>query len=160
MVGADFPEARLFYPPAEVGAHQPVLLRAINGELLATDIGEAILAGALQDEVCCLLELRRCRYAMKRRQVSEVFVGNSSVRLVPQHRPLTSSEKWLLGKNLKRREAQCGDKGDANQAEGVHKLRRIAFRSQTLLRQQPGGPVFIAAEQSVPKTTDFTSDNP
>ncbi len=129
MLRADLPKASLVHVPLKIRTHQAIRLGAIDGELLAVSVRQTILACALQNKICRLVVLRSRRHTMERRQVTEIFVGRSTVGLVAQCGPLACIQKRLLRKSTADRKKGSEDSDEAEQAEAAHKIKimRIAF---------------------------------
>src|SRR5271166_4762879 len=104
MLRMHLPQAGVLDCPCQVGAHQSIILGAVDGELLAVGISEFVLMRALQNKLRCLVEFWSCRHAMQTRQVAEVLVGGRAARLISQRGPLSSAEEWPLAKSIERSE--------------------------------------------------------
>ena len=59
-------------------------------------IGESVLAGFLEHELRCLVELRGGRDAMQAGQVTQIFVRGGSAGLVSDCYPLSGGEEGFL----------------------------------------------------------------
>ena len=88
VLRAHLPQPAGFHTPAQVGAHQAIVANAVNRELLAMRVCQAVFAGALQHELCCLVELGGCGNAMQAREISQVLIGRCSAGLVADGNPL------------------------------------------------------------------------
>jgi hypothetical protein len=58
---------------------------------------------------------------MQGRQVAKILIGRGAARFVSDRRPLTSREKWLLGKGT-----DAGEGEEEDEAKVMHGEERIA----------------------------------
>jgi hypothetical protein len=122
MLRTDFPQPTFFDRPRKVRAHQAIWLAAIDGELFAVSVGQAVFVRALQNKLSGLIEFRSCRHSMQPSQIAKVLVRSGAVRLIAKLGPLMNVEKRLLPKS-----EEGGASNDADQSRAAHKLMRIAL---------------------------------
>ncbi len=87
------------------------------------DVGEAVIACALQDELRGLIKVGGGGDAVQSGEVAEVLVGSGAVRLVTESSPLARGKEWLLGEG----HAHVKNEQEDSDAKGIHASERIAL---------------------------------
>jgi hypothetical protein len=91
-----FPQLTSLDPPAQVRTHQSVLGFSVDWELLALGIRQPVCARPLQDELCRLVELQGCGYAMQTGQGAQILIRSGAAGFIAQLEPLFRRKKRLL----------------------------------------------------------------
>src|SRR5258708_3557398 len=122
MLRTHFPQPSLFNRPAQVRAHQTVVPGAIDRELLAMNVGEAVLPRALKHELRRWVEICRGRDPMQSGQITQILVRSGATGLVSERCPLLSGQERLLGNRRKSPQHQ----NEADHTEATHTPARIS----------------------------------
>ena len=104
MLRSHLPQLTGLGLPAQVRTHQSVLSFPVDGELLALDLRQSVLARALPDELRGPVEFSCGRHAMQTSQIAEVFIRRRATGFIAQLDPLFRGKKWLLGER-----ESCGE---------------------------------------------------
>ena len=120
MLRPHLPQSTSLDLPAQIRTHQPVLSFSIDGELLALDLRQSVLARPLQNELRGLVKLSGGGHAMQASQVAQIFIRRRAAGFIAQLDPLFRGKKWLLGE----RESCGGEENETVRAkrtmEGEH----------------------------------------